>query len=267
MSVETGEMRRSARAAAPTRRRSSAAVRNVAKLCVVPVATIIVWYILSALIFVVPQPLSAFRELVDLLGTSAYRGQFVDTLVKTAVAFVIAGVLGSLIGLALGLFAKLRGAFEPLVLIANGIPKIVFYPVLLILFGLTGASQTTMGVIFGTLPVIVNLMAALADMRPVYRKLARTLEVGRIRSLLHVYLPAVGSMFMVALQLGFSLTILGVVYAELIASRSGLGQEIIGAYSSGQYPTMSASILAVLIIAVGGTVILRIAGRLAFPAH
>lgn len=240
------------------------AVRTGVMLAV-PVVTVAVWYLLSGTVFVVPSPPAAVRDLFTDLGSVQYRSDFFSTLEKTLVAFAIAAALGVILGTVLGLFRHLREAFEPLILIANGIPKIVLYPILLIIFGLSATSQVTMGVIFGTLPVLVNVMAALASMRPVYRKLARTLEVGPLRALFRVYLPAVAPMLMVALQLGFSLSVLGVVYSELIASRTGLGQQLIQSYSVGRYNTMGASILAVLVIALGGTAILRLVERMAFP--
>lgn len=106
----------------------------------------------------------------------------------------------------------------------NGIPKIVFYPILLTIFGLSGASQVTMGVMFGSLPVVVNVMAGITEMPPIYRKLARTLEVPRRTALFRVYLRSAVPKVMVALQLGFALSSLGVVYGELIASTNGIGQ-------------------------------------------
>jgi NitT/TauT family transport system permease protein len=147
-------------------------------------------------------------------------------------------------------------------LIANGVPKIVFYPILLILFGLGGTSQVVMGVIFGTLPVLVNLMSALANMRPVYRKVARMLEVGPLRAFMRIYMPAVAPTLMVALQLGFSLSVLGVVYAELIASSGGLGQFVIETYSVGNYPMLAAGVLVIMAISLAGTGLLRAAERM-----
>lgn len=256
----------------PDRGAETASVRgrhsigSVARPLAVPVVTIAVWYVLSWTIFVVPSPNGSVAELVRLLATGDYEHQFLSTLVKTLVAFAVAASLGIIFGTLLGLVRPLREALEPLVLIANGVPKIVLYPILLIVFGLGAASQTTMGIIFGTLPVLVNLMSALASMRPVYRKVARMLEVGPVRALFRVYLPAVAPMLMVALQLGFGLSVLGVVYSELIASKQGLGQQLIESYSSGRYETMGASILAILVIALGGTGLLRLCERLAFRA-
>lgn len=236
-------------------------VATISQMLIVPILGVAVWYVLSWTVFVVPAPHEAVRALVTDLGKGQYRSDLLRTLVKIMVAFSAAAILGIVIGTFLGLAKPLREALAPLVLITNGIPKIVLYPILLIVFGLGSISQITMGIIFGTLPVLVNLMSALASMRPVYRKVARMLEVGPVRALFRVYMPAVAPLLMVALQLGFSLSVLGVVYAELIASRDGLGQQLIQTYTIGNYDEMAASSLAILFIALGGTGLLRLVER------
>jgi NitT/TauT family transport system permease protein len=230
-----------------------APLRSAVRVLAVPVVTVLIWYPLSWTVFVVPAPQDTVRALIANLGSSEYRADFLVTLEKTMLAFVIASAVGLAVGTVLGLVKPLRDFLQPLVLIVNGIPKIVLYPVLLIIFGLNAASQVTMGTIFGTLPVLVNVMAALVSMPPVYQKVARTLGTGPLRAMVHVYLPAVAPMLLVALQLGFGLSVLGVVYAELIASNNGLGQRLIESYSVGAYPAMAATILAILAIALGGT--------------
>ncbi|MGH7086391.1 MAG: ABC transporter permease [Acetobacteraceae bacterium] len=231
-------------------------------MLVVPVLAVVLWYMLSWTIFVVPAPDAALRALVKDLGNSQFRGNVAITLVKILLAFGLATIIGTVVGTVLGLVKPLRETFEPFVLIANGVPKIVLYPILLIIFGLGDLSQIVMGVIFGTLPVLVNLMSALAAMRPVYRKVARMLEVGPVRAFFRVYMPAVAPSLMVALQLGFSLSVLGVIYAELIASSNGIGQRVIQTYSVGNYPMMAACVLVILAISLGGTGLLHLFERL-----
>lgn len=252
-------------AAGPAWPTAAAAARTAVRLLVVPVAIVVIWYILSLTIFVVPSPASAVQTLASGLGQPAYLSNVLDTLGKVLLAFVIGAVIGIALGALLGLVRPLRVAFEPLVLILNGIPKIVFYPMLLIIFGLQDSSQVTMGVIFGALPVLVNVMTGLAAMPPVYRKLARTMELPWWKALTLVYLRSAVPVVMVALQMGFSLSMLGVVYGELIAAMHGIGQTLIQAYSAGTYPLMSSAILVIVIIALIGVGLLRLLERAATP--
>lgn len=248
------------------RRIASPELANFGRMLFVPIAVLAVWYLLSWAVFVVPLPHKAVEALVGDLATDQFRQNLLQTVIKIAIAFGASAAIGILAGTFLGLVRPLREVLEPLLLIVNGVPKIVVYPILLIMFGLGGTSQIVMGIIFGTLPVLVNLMSALASMRPVYRKVARMLEVGPVRTFLRVYIPAVAPMLMVALQLGFSLTVLGVIFSEIIASRDGLGQRVIQTYSVGNYDELSASILVIVFIALGGTGLLHVIER-CFVSH
>lgn len=235
--------------------------KRMGQLLIVPVLIVVTWYALAWLVFVVPLPHRAFEAWFSDLASERYRLDLFKTLGKILVAFAAATTIGILAGTALGLSKLFREILEPLLLIANGIPKIVLYPILLIIFGLSGTSQIVMGIVFGALPVLVNLMSALSSMRPVYRKVVRMLEVGPARALFRVYMPAVAPMLMVALQLGFSLTVLGVIFSEVIASRSGLGQRLIQTYGVGNYDEMAACILSIVAIALASAGLLHLLER------
>jgi NitT/TauT family transport system permease protein len=230
---------------------------TLGQILVVPVLIVATWYALSWLVFVVPVPHTAIKALVNYIADERYRSDLFNTAAKIIVAFVASMLIGVVAGTFLGLVRIFRELFEPLLLIANGIPKIVLYPILLIVFGLGGTSQIIMGTIFGTLPILVNLMSSLASMRPVYRKVARMFELSPARALFRVYMPAVAPMLMVALQLGFSLTVLGVIFSEVIASRDGLGQRLIQNYVVGNYDQMAATILCIVFIALSGAGLLH----------
>jgi NitT/TauT family transport system permease protein len=231
------------------------------QMLILPILVIVIWYILSRLVFVVPVPYSAVKALVGDIAQEQYRSDLLDTAEKIVVAFAVSTFIGIVGGAFLGLVRVFRELFEPFLLIANGVPKIVVYPILLIIFGLGGTSQIVMGVIFGTLPILVNLTSSLASMRPVYRKVARMFELSPVRAIFHVYIPAVAPMLMVALQLGFSLTVLGVIFSEIIASRHGLGQRLIQTYSVGNYDQMAATILCIVFIALSGAGLLHLLER------
>ena len=89
------------------------------------------------------------------------------------------------------------------------IPKIVLYPLVLLVFGLGFPAKVAFGAMFGIPPIALSTIGAVANIRPVLIKLGRVLGLNAV-SLAHVVLvPAV-------LPIG---TILG----EMFAARRGLG--------------------------------------------
>jgi NitT/TauT family transport system permease protein len=224
----------------------------VGPLVVLGVA-VAVWYLLSLALFVVPDPLATVRVLAGNFSSE----EFTDAVRKTAVdgltAFVLSVIAGVLLGALIGLSALARRTLEPAILALNGIPKIAIYPVLMLVFGLGSASQVTMGFIFGVFPVIINFGGALAAVPAIYGKVARSLSMPWHQRLLKLDIPAALPSLAVGLRLAFSLSLVGVVFAEIIGSKGGLGQIIISKYTLAQYDLMGAAVLLLIITSLVGT--------------
>lgn len=239
--------RRDQRAALGRRRRFP-----VGQLVVLVVA-VVVWYLLSLVLFVVPEPVATVRALIDNFSAT----EFTDAVGKTArdglVAFVLAAVAGVLLGALIGLSRFARRALEPAILALNGIPKIAIYPVLMLMFGLGSTSQVTMGFIFGVFPVIINFGGALATVPAIHGRVARSLAMPWYQRLLKLDIPAALPSLAVGLRLAFSLSLVGVVFAEIIGSKNGLGQVIIAKYTLAQYELMGAAVLLLIVTSLIGT--------------
>jgi NitT/TauT family transport system permease protein len=212
------------------------------------VLAVLVWELVSGLTFVVPSPVDTVRALARDLGDPAYVKNLQYTFVAAFWAFGIGSAIGFLVGLALGLSRWVRIVFEPLITALNGIPKIILYPIMLPVFGLSISSKIAMGVLFAVFPVLVNVAIGSREVPGVYRKLARSVNASRWQTLWYVILPAIRGPAIAGLRLAVSLALVGVVLAEFFATRYGLGRVVLQAYSAGQYAEMMATIL--LLIAV-----------------
>ncbi|WP_235717858.1 hypothetical protein [Mycolicibacterium goodii] len=95
------------------------------------VVVLVVWEIFSDLTFVIPSPLQTLGVLVTNLSDPAYLFDLRVTAQSVLLAFVFGTAVGGGLGLLLGLSERLRVMFEPMLIVLNGIPKIVLYPVLL----------------------------------------------------------------------------------------------------------------------------------------
>src|SRR5262249_22551018 len=109
------------------------------------------------------------------------------------------------------------------------LPKLTLYPVVLLIFGLTMSGRVTFGAMHGVLPVALLTMSAIRNIPSVYLKAARTMHLSRRQTILTVLLPAVLPEAAAGLRIGFTLTLLGVLLAEMFASKAGLGFLIINA--------------------------------------
>jgi len=125
---------------------------------------------------------------------------------------------------------RLSGAVgEPILISLYTLPKVTLYPVVLLIFGLSLSGRVTFGAMHGVLPVALLTMSAIRNIPPVYLKSAQTLQLSRWQTILTVLFPATLPEVIAGLRIGFSLTLLGVLLAEMFAAKHGLGSLIINA--------------------------------------
>lgn len=211
------------------------------------VLVLIGWEIMSSLTFVIPSPVQTLTVLVANLSDPSYLFDLRVTAQAVFMAFVIGTAVGGSIGLLLGLSSLMRRLFEPLLIMLNGIPKIVLYPVLLPIFSLSG-SKVVMGVLFALFPVLINVSTGVQEIPRVYWKLARSVRANAWQTLVHIIFPAIRRPLLTGIRLAVSLSVVGVVLSEFFATRRGLGRVVLQSYSHGDYPSMVATIMLLITI-------------------
>lgn len=214
------------------------------------VVVAIVWEVFSDLTFVIPSPVQTVGVLIGNLSDPAYLFDLRVTAQSVFLAFVIGTAIGGGLGLVLGLSERLRVLFEPMLIMLNGIPKIVLYPVLLPIFSLTG-SKVVMGVLFALFPVLINVSTGVQQIPRVYWKLGRSVRANAWQMLVHIIIPAIRRPLLTGIRLAVSLAVVGVVLSEFFATRRGLGRVVLQAYSHGDYPSMVATIMLLITISFG----------------
>ena len=100
---------------------------------------------------------------------------------------------------------------------------------MLALAGLSLSGRVTFGAMHGVLPVALLTMNAIRNIPPVYLKSAQTLHLSRWQTILTVLFPATLPEVVAGLRIGLTLTLLGVLLAEMFAAKHGLGALIINA--------------------------------------
>jgi len=156
--------------------------------------------------------------------------------IALAVGLSVAG--GFLVGLAIYSVPPLRTAAEPLLVSYSAVPPIVFYPMLIVLFGLGRIPQVVIAVMFGLIPMALHTISGLRRIRPVFWKVGRVHRLSALSSVLRIQLPAAGPYLFVGVTLAVSYSIIGVISTEFILSASGIGHQISSAYDNYDNRTM-----------------------------
>jgi NitT/TauT family transport system permease protein len=207
------------------------ATRRAADTAIILIIMLLAWQALHQLVgaTALPGPVPTLAYLVKFVPSE----RFAENAWATLVCFFYALLLSYGIGLAIGVWMgmhRLSGAVgEPILISLYTLPKVTLYPVVLLIFGLSLSGRVTFGAMHGVLPVALLTMSAIRNIPPVYIKSARTLHLSGWQTILTMLFPAALPEIVGGLRIGFTLTLLGVLLAEMFAAKQGLGSLIINA--------------------------------------
>jgi NitT/TauT family transport system permease protein len=194
------------------------------------------------------------------LGRLVTTSRFAENAAATAQAFAMAVALAYAAGLALGVWlgaSRLSGEVgEPILIALNAMPKIVLYPIFLLVLGLSIWGKVTFGALHGLLPVAILTMHAVRNVPRTYLKAAKTLHLSPRQEVLTVILPAALPEVVAALRIGFTVTLLGVLISEMFAAQTGLGAMIFNDIASVQTTELIAVALVLIAFAAAANAVI-----------
>lgn len=169
------------------------------------------------------SPLATLRYTATLVVSEDFDTHLLDTLRAFAIAYALSVVIGLAVGFWLG-FDRLSGdTLEPMIVSLYAIPKLTLYPILLLAFGLGLSAKVAFGVIHGVIPIILFTLAAVQNTRPILLKTGRVLRLSCWQMVRWILFPAAIPEIFTGLRVGFALTLIGSLLAEMFASQRGLG--------------------------------------------
>jgi NitT/TauT family transport system permease protein len=207
------------------------ATRRAADTLLIVLVLLLAWQVLYGMVgaTALPAPAATLAYLARFVPSERFAENASATLGTFAAALAVSYAVGLSIGVWMGLH-RLSGAVgEPILVALYSLPKITLYPVVLLVFGLSLSGRVTFGAMHGVLPVAIMTMSAIRHIPPVYLKSARTLHLTRAQLICTVLFPAALPEIVAGLRIGFSLTLLGVLLAEMFAAKHGMGHLIINA--------------------------------------
>jgi NitT/TauT family transport system permease protein len=144
-------------------------------------------------------------------------------LFEMVTAFVLAVLAGATVGIAIGITTLGRRSLFPFVLLLFGLPQVTVLPLVILIFGLGPASRIAFGFTHGVLPIIVTTVTGMRTVNPLLLASARSQGASQAQILRHIIFPTMVASVFTGLRLAMSLTLLGVILAELFVSSNGIG--------------------------------------------
>src|SRR5215471_18138680 len=200
---------------------------------------------------VVPSLAAIGEAAVKLLSNADYYWHLWVTTSEIGAGLVIGGLSGLLIGLVLGGNRTLSKSFEPYLYYLGPTPKIIFFPVMIMWFGVGSGSKIAMGVISCFFPIALSTAAGMRQIDRVLIRVGRSFRAAAWQMVSKIYLPAMREPIVNGIRLGLGVAIIGTLLAETKMSNRGVGFLVINSYSTFDMPRMYALLIVVFVIAIG----------------
>src|SRR5436305_2925587 len=209
------------------------------------------------------SPLATVRYAGRMIAGGDLGPHLYDTLRAFAIAFAFSVGIGLAVGFWLGFQRTAGDTLEPMVVAVYAIPKLTLYPILLLAFGLGLSAKVAFGVIHGVIPIILFTLSAVRNTKPILIKTGRVLKLKPDEMVRWILFPAAVPEIFTGLRVGFSLTLIGTLLAEMFASQRGLGYLLmtgIGLHNIEQ--VLAVTLLIVVFAAAVSVLLLHIDHRL-----
>ena len=198
--------------------------------------------------YVVPAPTAIGAEFTDNL--SSVLSGAARTGLNALIGLVVGGVLGVLGAVVASLVRVADGLAAPIVAALSVMPIVALAPVLYTLYG--ADVETARQIVAGLavlIPVYVNTLRGLRQVRPVHRDLMRCYAATPAQRTLAVTLPTAAPYAFTGLRIASSLAVISALVAEYFGGPvSGLGKSITSAASSSNYPLAWAYVLGAILV-------------------
>jgi NitT/TauT family transport system permease protein len=207
------------------RRHAGQTSRRLLDTVVMLAALVLVWQLLYELIgdIALSPPVTTAINAYALLASADFWPNVASTFRALGIALVIQIISGVVFGVMCGLNKLLGDVVEPVLVSFYSIPKIVFYPIVLMFCGIGVWSAVVFAVMHGILPVLLYTMISVRTIKPVLRKTSRVMHLSFVQTMLCVALPTAAPDVFTGIRIGFGATMLSVLLSEMFGSKSGLG--------------------------------------------
>lgn len=219
------------------------------------VVVVLAWEALarSGLLYrdVVPPLELIIREFALLLVDRSFYWNLGVTVGEVGLALAIGGGAGILVGIILGRDRFLGAAYEPLLHYLGPTPKIIFFPIMIMWFGVGPGSKVAMGALSCFFPVAVSVAGSMREIDRVLIRVGMSFRLKPVQMLTKIYVPAMRIPVINGLRIGLGVAIVGTLLAETKLANQGLGYAVIQTYTTFNMPRMYALLVIVFVLAIG----------------
>jgi NitT/TauT family transport system permease protein len=139
---------------------------------------------------------------------------------------VVGGIPGILVGLCIGWWPRLRRIADPFIAAIHPVPKIVLFPLFIVIFGINEWAKIMSVSLTVFFPTLINSAAGAREISPLYFEVVRSYGGGRRALFRHVVLPGSLPMILSGIRIAANLGLLVTIAIEFTVTSHGIGSII-----------------------------------------
>ncbi|HSR56342.1 MAG TPA: nitrate ABC transporter permease, partial [Alphaproteobacteria bacterium] len=184
------------------------------------------------------------------------------SILRVMAGFLLAMLVAVPLGFLIGMSEIMSKALDPFIQIMKPISPLAWMP--LALYTLQDSTISSVFVIFicSIWPMLVNTTFGVASVRREWLNVARTLEVGGLRTAFTVILPAAAPTIMTGMRISIGIAWLVIVAAEMLVGGTGIGYFVWNEWSNLSITNVIAAIFFIGLIGMVLDLILAYLGKL-----
>lgn len=179
------------------------------------------------------------------------------TLTRIAGGLLAGASVGVLLGLLMGMSRRARRLFDPIVAALHPIPRLAFFPLLIVLFGIGEVSKLAAVALGAFFPMLLNTVAGVRGMNPVHLELARSYGATRGQMFTRVLLPGSMPLMLTGLRLSANVAFHATIGVEMVGSRTGIGSLLWLSWQTFRIDQLYATLTVIAAIGIGLATIIR----------
>ncbi|MBQ0749799.1 MAG: ABC transporter permease [Roseovarius sp.] len=173
-----------------------------------------------------------------------------QTLYSTLFGFALGVSIGVALGVIVGTSKIAYAVAYPLLVGFSSIPKVAVVPIFVLWFGSGTTPAVLTAMVICVFPIVVNIATGLATTEPELEDVLKTLGASKSEILWNVGLPRTMPYFFASLKVAITLSFVGAVLSETVASNMGIGNVMMTASSNFQVSLVFAGLIILALMGV-----------------
>jgi len=196
--------------------------------------------------YILPSPWSAVKAYFR--PNYQWTANFLATLYAVLGAFALSAVLGIALAVVIVWNDLLMRSIMPVLVLFNTLPKVALAPLFVIWLGYGVWPNIVIGTTIAFFPMVVNTAVGLATAEPEMLDLVRTLRASRWQVFMKIRFPNAVPYIFTGLKLNATMSVIGAIVGEFVASERGLGALIIAGGVTLETPSIFASLILISVL-------------------